>query len=94
MIDQANSSTYELPAVLDSTIAKQLLADLKPLQGKALSVNGAAVNRVSTPCLQVLLSAAATWKADGMVFNITTPSATLLESVRLLGIENECFATE
>jgi chemotaxis protein CheX len=93
MTDQT-ITTFELPATLDSTMAPRLLADLLPLRGKPLRVSGEAVNRVSTSCLQVLLSAAATWKADGMPFSITTPSATLLESTRLLSIGNEIIATD
>jgi len=94
MTDQTTAKTYELPAVLDSTVATSLLADLLPLRGKPLRVSGEAVNRVSTSCLQVLLSAAATWKADGVPFSITAPSATLLESTRLLSIGNEIIATD
>ena len=42
-------------------------------------------------CLQVLLAAARTWKAEGDVLTLQNPSARFLEDLNLLGLEPGTF---
>lgn len=79
-------SGYSLAEVLDTTAASSLLADLQKLRGNPIEIAGGAVSRISALCVQVLLSAAMTWKADGMSFSINLPSDALREAMRVLGV--------
>jgi len=82
-----------LPEVLDLTAAAPLAQSFISRRGAALSVDASKVRRIGTPCLQVLLAAAATWKADGMRFSVEQPTEEFLEGSRLLGIELDQDAT-
>jgi chemotaxis protein CheX len=79
----------QLPAVLDLTAAAPLAQSFQSNRGKALSVDASRVNRVGGQCLQVLLAAVSTWKADGARISLVKPSAEFLEGGRLLGIHLE-----
>jgi anti-anti-sigma regulatory factor len=85
MSDMASAS-YSLAAVLESTAADSLAGDLQKLRGSPLDIVGEAVSRISTLCIQVLLSTALTWKADGVSLCISRPSGALLEAARILGL--------
>jgi chemotaxis protein CheX len=76
----------QLPEVLDLTAAAPLAQSLLSRRGAGLTVDASRVRRVGTPCLQVLLAAAATWKAEGVEFRVTKPTEEFLEGGRLLGI--------
>jgi len=80
------SKRLQLPQVLDLTAAAPLAQSLLSRRGAALTVDASRVQRVGAQCLQVLLAAAATWKADGVALRLTKPSAEFLEGSRLLGI--------
>ena len=84
---------YSLPEVLDSTAAGPLLADLQKLRGNPVEVAGGSVSRISALCVQVLLSAEKTWKADGVSFNVSSPSDALREALRILGVSDVQFTT-
>jgi chemotaxis protein CheX len=74
-----------LPAVLDSAAAPALVRELAALRGGAVSVEGGEVSRLGGLCLQALLSARATWNADGQPFEIKNPSPALIETLALCG---------
>lgn len=76
----------QLPEVLDLTAAAPLAQSFLSHRGKALSIDASRVRRVGAQCLQVLLAAASTWKADGARLSLTKPSEEFLEGGRLLGI--------
>ena len=54
-----------LPAVLDLRAADPLKAQLLAVRGQETALDASAVERLGGLCLQVLLSALATWRADG-----------------------------
>jgi chemotaxis protein CheX len=83
---------YSLPAVMDSTFARKLHADILTMRGAPVNVDAGSVERVSTLCLQVLLSAARTWQAEGLGFSVDQPSDSMKGAFKLLGMENEYFA--
>jgi chemotaxis protein CheX len=81
-------NTYLLPKVMDSTFASRLSKDFLSFRGKPLTINGHEVERVSSQCLQVLLSAASTWNNDNQAFKIEMASEQLVNSMNMLGIES------
>lgn len=65
MSDPADLSTVVLPAKLDIRAAGALQTEMLGLRGGPLTLDATAVERLGGLCLQVLLSARATWAADG-----------------------------
>ena len=59
------STLIALPAVLDLRAADPLKAQLLAVRGQETALDASAVERLGGLCLQVLLSALATWRADG-----------------------------
>jgi chemotaxis protein CheX len=86
------SAIIELPEVLDSTTAAPLVVELQNLRGQPLEIGARSVGRVSTLCIQVLLSAATTWLDDNVAFQICAPSEAILEAIRILGLSEDQFA--
>ena len=71
--------TLDLPAVV------ALAGALQAQRGQDLQVDASDVRRIGALCLQVLLSARATWAADGQVLTISNPSSDFIEAMALLG---------
>ncbi|MGO4838368.1 STAS domain-containing protein [Rhizobiaceae sp. 2RAB30] len=82
-------ATMDLPPVLDITAAGPLASDILGHRGKDLAVNAAQVQRIGGQCLQVLLSAAATWSQDGIDFEVTDASPEFTEALETAGIVME-----
>ena len=59
-----------LPSVLDIRAAGPLQAEILGLRGQPLTLDVSAVERLGGLCLQVLLSARATWAADGQPLTV------------------------
>lgn len=76
----------ELPDVLDIRAAATLAEELLALRGKALEIDASRVQRLGGQCLQVLLSASMTWKADGNSFALTKASDGFLDGLGRLGV--------
>ncbi|TNC72351.1 STAS domain-containing protein [Rubellimicrobium roseum] len=82
-----SSTRLDLPERLDLAATCTLAKDLIARRGGPLDLNAAAVARIGTPGLQVLLSAARTWRADGQILRLTDASPVLQEAVRTLGLD-------
>lgn len=78
--------TLTLNSRLDATAATSLLNALLTKRGAPLDLRVDQVERITTPALQVLLSAAVTWRADGHRLRLTSSSEALAEAVRTLGL--------
>jgi chemotaxis protein CheX len=76
----------QLPEVLDLTFAGPLAESLLALRGSALTIDAARVQRVGAQCVQVIMSAVSTWKADAAALCIINPSPEFRETLSLLGI--------
>ncbi|SEA75696.1 STAS domain-containing protein [Rubrimonas cliftonensis] len=76
-----------LPDVLDSAAAPGLADSFRTVRGAAVTVDGGAVKRLGGLCAQVLLSAAASWRADGSELNLENPSEEMTDALRLMGLE-------
>jgi chemotaxis protein CheX len=80
------TQTLQLPEVLDLTCAGPLAESLIAMRGAAITLDAAQVQRVGAQCVQVIMSAIATWKADDRTFSITDPSEEFRDALSLLGV--------
>ncbi len=76
----------KLADVLDQGKAEGLRAEILAHRQKDVVVDASTVTRPGTLCLQVLLSAAKSWAADGRSFRITRASPAFTEAMGTLGI--------
>jgi len=83
----ADAARIALPPALDSAAAAGLADQLRMVRGGPLSLNAGEVRRVGGLCAQVLLSAAASWRADGQPLSVAEPSDEFVEALRLMGLE-------
>ena len=80
-----------LPAVVDLLQAGALKAQLEQglASGIGMTIDGSAVQRISSPCLQILVAGAAAFaKAGGPSLTVANPSAAFLETVSTLGLKD------
>lgn len=75
----------QLPESLDVNAAEQLKADFLARRGAPLALDASRVERLGGLCLQVILSAAATWADDGQAFSIADVSPSFEDSARAMG---------
>ncbi|WP_216839599.1 STAS domain-containing protein [Falsiroseomonas tokyonensis] len=85
--DSPEASGLVLPASLDLTQAEPLCQALRErLQDPAIWLDGGAVERISTPCLQLLAAAHASAQARGIPFRLRGASAVLASAIADLGL--------
>jgi chemotaxis protein CheX len=79
---------FTLSRELDLLAAEALKNDLLELLHKEgpLDVNASEVERVATPCIEVLVAAAAAFKDSGREFQISQPSSSLCDAFEALGL--------
>lgn len=77
--------TLILADSLDMTAAGPLHKALLERRGQAIMIDASQVRRIGGQCLQVLLSAQATWAADGAAFQITDPTSEFADGLALMG---------
>ena len=85
MASAKKPARVKLVEVLDLGAAAPLKAELLTRRGGPIEIDASAVQRAGGLCLQVLLSASATWAVDGHEFNLAQPSEALCEAIRNLG---------
>lgn len=83
----AASASMTLASELDIKAAGPLAAELLAARGKDIALNASQIERIGGQCLQVLLSAAATWAADGAELAIEEPSPAFVDAVQTAGLE-------
>ncbi len=81
----AAADALALGEVLDLKAAAPLAAALLARRGTDLEVDASEVRRLGGLCLQVLLSAASTWEADGATLTILNPAGAFEEGLDRLG---------
>ncbi|MBX9453565.1 MAG: STAS domain-containing protein [Neoaquamicrobium sediminum] len=81
------TESVTLPNELDIKAAGPLAAELLAARGKDLALNASQIERVGGQCLQVLLSAAATWAADGAELTIEEPSPAFVDAIQTAGLD-------
>jgi len=80
-----------LPAVADLTEAAPLKSRLEQAlaSGSGLTVDASAVQRISSPCLQILVAGAVSFtKEGGAPLMIADPSEAFCETASVLGLTN------
>jgi chemotaxis protein CheX len=80
-----SAAVLRLGQVLDLNAAGPLANEFLALRGRDVDVDASAVERLGAQCLQVLLSARATWDADGVAFAVVAPSSEFTSTLALLG---------
>lgn len=86
--------TLQLPDILDLRAASPLATSLLAIRGRQLTIDASHVERVGAQCLQVLLSARATWAVDGLSLMVVNPSEAFIEGVETLGVPINKFAEQ
>ena len=81
-----SAALVELPDVLDIKAAAPLASEFLAVRGKAVSLDGSRVKRLGAQCLQVLISAATTWKADGVALAVVNASGDFTCGLARLGV--------
>ncbi|MBL4731471.1 MAG: STAS domain-containing protein [Rhizobiaceae bacterium] len=85
---------HALPEISASEHADELSRTLQEMRGQHLNIDASGVNRIDTPCLQVLLAAAKQWMKDGVALKLAEPSEAFEASIAMLGLSIEQFETE
>lgn len=91
---QPTAQALKLPEVLDQTYAGPLAEALLAMRGAKVEVDAGQVQRVGAQCVQVLMSAMATWKADGVGLCVNDPSQEFRDALSLLGVGLAEISTE
>lgn len=81
--------TLVLPAKLDLPAAPDLLEKLKDLRGKDIGVDAGDVTHLGTNCLQILISAARSWAADGKTLTFSPMSEAFSRDLGQFGLAPE-----
>jgi anti-anti-sigma regulatory factor len=85
-----SGGVHLLPQMLDLVQATHLRDDMMRLAGAGgLLLDASAVERMSTPCAQVLLAAARAAQASKESFKITNASETFRTAIAELGLQSE-----
>ncbi|QAY96807.1 hypothetical protein CWB41_14560 [Methylovirgula ligni] len=85
--DEHEVNTIVLDQVLGLKAAAPLAESLLAHRGADILIDAGEVERLGAQSLQVLLSAVATWHADGRGLDFAHPSEAFLESLQLFGID-------
>lgn len=83
----ADHKILVLDPVLDIKAATPLAEALLAHRGNDIIIEAAAVERLGAQSLQVLLSAIATWQADGRTLDFVHPSEAFIEGLHLFGFD-------
>jgi chemotaxis protein CheX len=89
-----HSATIALPETLDSSSADTLKAELLANRGSPLVVDAGQVRRTGMQAVQILLSAARTWRAEGQSYAVANASDEFLETLALVGLPREHLLIE
>ena len=81
------SARLDLPERLDLPAAGPLLAELQAARGQDLTLDAQATTHLGTPGLQVLLSAARSWAADGHALALDGLAEGIEAQLALIGLD-------
>ena len=88
---EPGAAALQLPEALDLLAAAPLAKSLIERRGASIAIDASSVQRVGAQCVQVLLSAASAWTADGHSLAIVNRSPGFVEGLQLLGIPQDAF---
>lgn len=75
-----------LPETLSGAAAASVADLILSTRSAPLEIDAAAVGRIDTPCIQVLLAAARLWREDGVALSLTGRSQTFNDNFATLGL--------
>jgi chemotaxis protein CheX len=85
--DHDQVTTITLDPILDLKAATPLAESLLAHRGSDLAFDAGRVERLGAQSLQVLLSAIATWQADGRAIEFAEASTAFLDALNLFGLD-------
>jgi chemotaxis protein CheX len=77
--------------VLDLPAAGRLATALLAVRGQDVELDASQVTRLGGQCLQVLLSALETWRADGCALSVVQPTTEFISGLKLLGVDQRAL---
>ena len=77
-----------LDETLDLNAASELARTFAGLRGAPVTIDPSHVGRMGAQCVQVLIAASKTWRADGIYFAVTPGSEPFNEGMDLLGLSS------
>lgn len=80
-----SAATLKLHPVLDVNAAAGLVGELLTRRGQAIRLDAGEVERLGAQCLQVLLSARASWAEDGLAFEVVAQSEPFAAHATIMG---------
>ena len=80
------SAELVLPARLDLPAAVPLAEAILAHRGQDLNLIAQDVLHLGTPCLQVLLAAAKSWRTDGRSLALASPSGAMIKQLDCFGL--------
>ncbi|HEY0145976.1 MAG TPA: STAS domain-containing protein [Methylovirgula sp.] len=89
--DHDQAASLSLDPVLDIKAVSLLAENLLAHRGSDIIVDAGQVERLGAQSLQVLLSAVATWRADGHLLEVANPSEAFTEGLRIFGVDAESW---
>lgn len=93
-LETAAAAALTLPEALDSSWAGNLKDLLLAHRGTPIVVDAGQVRRTGMQAVQILISAAQTWKADGQNYVVTNPTQEFLDTIALAGLSREQLLVE
>jgi chemotaxis protein CheX len=81
-----DSFELKLPASLPGETATHVADLLLSARANSLAVDASAVERIDTPCIQVLLSATRLWQEDGAAMTYSAQSEVFTDNLTTLGL--------
>lgn len=93
-VESPASAALTLPETLDSSWAGELKDMLLARRGAPIVVDAGQVRRTGMQAVQILISAAQTWTADGQNYVVTNPTREFLDTIALAGLSREQLLVE
>lgn len=87
--DHDRVAVLALDPVLDLKAASPLAEHFLAHRGSDIAIDASAVERLGAQSLQVLLSAIATWQADGRAVDFKDPSDAFVDGLHVFGLDPE-----
>ena len=84
--EKGGAHVLTLPDALPGELASNVADVILTARNSPLSIDAGKVDRIDTPCIQVLLSAARLWREDGETLTVSGKSGPFEENISLLGL--------
>lgn len=87
-----STGAFKLGASLDISHAERVCAEMRKYISKAkgkIILDASEVERITTPCIQILLSVAHLSKRDGLSFKVSSPTDVFCTAMEDIGLSDE-----